>query len=152
MGELGDLEAKENRLKRRLREILPRVLKALIITILEGLLLFFVWIFVGGLFGAYYEAGTLFTIFFWGMLFFIFTIRVSEGTIFKYGFVVARALFLIIYLIYATQGGVLTLDFAELHLTVEFVPLLGLMVFINVLDMMRGVLQAIEFTSMSPQD
>ncbi len=85
-------------------------------------------------------------------MFFTFTVRATEGTIYKYGFLVGRALFIIVYLIYATNGGVFSLDFADFRFWVEFVPLLALMVFINILDMARSVLQALEFTSETPKE
>jgi len=66
--------------------------------------------------------------------------------------ITARALFLIIYFIYATNGGVFTINVMDMRLTIEFVSILALMVLVNFLEMVRGVLQAIEFTSASPKD
>jgi hypothetical protein len=56
------------------------------------------------------------------------------------------------YLTYSTNGGVLTMNFENLALTVEFVPLLALMIVINLLEVARVLLQTIEFAAQSPKD
>ena len=131
----------------------PKILKATVLTAVMGVFLFFLWwLFILGFFADNPEIQILFAVLAWATLFFTFTIKVTEGTIYKYGFLVGRALFIIVYLIYATNGGVFSLNFADFRFWVDFVPLLALMVFINILDMARSVLQALEFTSETPQE
>ena len=149
---MSEIDVKEKSLRERLGKLTPRLLKATVITALVGVFLLVVWFFVGQLFAYYPEYQTLFAILAWATLFFTFAIKFTEGTIYKFAFIIARALFLIVYLIYATNGGMFTLDFMGAHLMVEFIPILALMILVNVLDMAKGILQAIEFTSESPTD
>lgn len=149
---MSEVDIKEKSWKERLGELAPRLLKATVITALVGVILLFIWFFIGQIFADYPEYQTFYAILAWAMLFFTFAIRVAEGTIYKFAFIIARAVFLIAYLIYATDSGVFTIDFMETRLIVEFIPILALMILVNVLDMAKGVLQVIEFTSESPSD
>ena len=143
----------ENGFKGFLKKYFLKILKATILTSAIGFFLLLIWwFFILGFFADNPEIQTLFAVLVWSTLFFTFTVRATEGTIYKYGFLVGRALFIIVYLIYATNGGVFSLDFADFRFWVEFVPLLALMVFINILDMARSVLQALEFTSETPKE
>jgi hypothetical protein len=134
------------------RGLIPRIAKAALATAAISILLFAVWIFISMFFSGFPEYLVLFAILAWATIFFTFAINVSEGTIYKFIFVIARALFLIVYVAYATNCGILTLSLKEFHFTVEFVPLLALIIVIGLLSLVKGVLQAIEFTSQSPKD
>ncbi len=133
------------------RKLIKRIAKATLATAIVGAFWLFLWILLS-VFAVFPEYLTFFAILAWATLFFTFAIRVSEDTIYKYCFIIARAFFLIIYLAYATNCGILTLNFMDFQLTVEFVPLLALMIAINLLAIARGLLQAIEFVSQSPKD
>jgi hypothetical protein len=63
-----------------------------------------------------------------------------------------RSFFLIVYIAYSTNFGVLTVNFEGFTFTVEFIPLLAIMVAINLLSIARGLIQAIEFSAQSPED
>jgi len=149
---VSEVDIREKSWKERLGKLAPRLLKATVITALVGVILLVIWFFVGQLFADYPEYQTFYAILAWATLFFTFAIKFTEKTVHKFFFIIARALFLIAYLIYATNGGILTLDFMGAHLMVEFIPILALMVLVNVLDMAKGILQVIEFTSESPTD
>lgn len=100
----------------------------------------------------YPEYQKFFAVFAWATVLFTFAIRVADGSIFKYCFIVGRAFFLIIYTVYATNAGMLTLDLMNFHFTLEFVPLLAFMILANILAIAKGVLQAMEFTSESSRE
>jgi len=146
------VEANEKSWKENLRGSAHRILKATIITVFLGIFLLVLWVFVVQLFKDYPEYQKLYAILAWAIVFFTFATKVTEETIYKFVLIIARALFLIIYFIYATNGGVFTINFMDMRLTIEFVSILALMVLVNFLEMVRGVLQAIEFTSASPKD
>ncbi len=146
------VEANEKSWKENLRGSAHRILKATIITVFLGIFLLVLWVFVVQLFTDYPEYQKLYAILAWAIVFFTFATKVTEETIYKFVLIIARALFLIIYFIYSTNGGVFTINFMDMRLTIEFVSILALMVLVNFLEMVRGVLQAIEFTSASPKD
>lgn len=151
--EVDETEVKNRSLKELFKKLIPRVLKATVVTAIVGACLLFFWLVISAaLEGWYPEYNTCFVVFAWATIFFTFAIRVADGTIFKYCFIIGRAFFLIIYGVYATNGGILTIDFMNFHFTLEFIPLLSLMILVNLLAIARGMLQAIEFMSESPKE
>lgn len=129
-----------------------RIAKATLITAVAGVFWLVLWLLMSSLLSDFPGYLARFAVLAWALLFFTFTIKVSEGTIYKYILIIARAFFLIVYVAYATNYGVLTVKIEDFTFTVEFIPLLALMIAINLLAMARGLLQAIEFTSQSPKD
>ena len=136
---------------------LLKILKATILTAAMGFFFLLMWwFFVLRFLTDYPEIQMLFIVLVLASLFFTFVIKITEGTVYKYGFLVGRALFMIIYLIYATNEGIFTTtfdaDFAKIRLVMDFVPLLALMVFLSILDITKSILQALEFVSESPRE
>jgi hypothetical protein len=142
----------ENETRRDLQRFGLRIAKATLLTAVLGVFLFVIWLLISSFLASFPEYLALFAVLIWALLFFTFAIKISEGTIYKYILIIARGFFFIVYIAYATNYGVLTVKIEEFTLTVEFVPLLALMIAINLLAMARGLLQAIEFTSQSPKD
>lgn len=134
------------------KKLVFRITKATFITAIAGVVWLILWFFTSMFFAIYPQYSVSFAILAWATLFFTFTTTLSEGTIYKYIFIVMRAFFLIAYITYATNFGLLSLKIEGLNLTIEFMPILALMVLANLLDMARGLLQAIEFASQSPKD
>ncbi len=149
---MSELNVEERNWKATLRKLVPRILKATILTAIMGFFLLAVWMLISTFLTSYPSYLTLFAVFAWATLIFTFAIRATEGTIYKYVFVIARPLFLIIYLIYATNGGILAIDVMKFHFTAEFIPLLALMIFVNFVTVAKGMLEAIEFTSEVPNE
>ena len=129
-----------------------RIAKATLITAVAGVFGLVLWLLISSLLSDFPEYLAHFAVLAWALLSFTFAIKVSEGTIYKYILIIARAFFLIVYVAYATNCGVLSIKIEEFTLAIEFIPLLALMIVINLLAMARGLLQAIEFTSQSPKD
>ncbi|MCS7124953.1 MAG: hypothetical protein NZ932_06050 [Candidatus Bathyarchaeota archaeon] len=144
---MNELESKRNR-----RRVGLKVARAFLITAASAIFWLILWFLTSTFLAGFPNYLTLFTVLAGGFLFFTFTIALAEGTIYKYILMITRAFFLIVYLTHATNGGILTINLENLAFTVEFVPLLALMVFINLLDVARRLLQAIEFASQSPKD
>lgn len=134
------------------RKLALKIAKATAITALTGGVLLILWFFTSIFAASFLHYSTLFAIFAWATLFFTFATTLSEGTIYKYILLVIRAFFLIIYVAYATDYGLLLINFEGFTLTIEFIPLLALMIFANLLELARGILQALEFASQSPKD
>lgn len=129
-----------------------RVAKALLKTAAYAVFWLIVWFLTSMLLASFPEYFKLFSVLAGGLLFFTFAMALAEGTIYQHILVIIRAFFLIAYLAYATHGGVLTINLEGLAFTVEFVPLLALMIMINLLEIARGMLQALEFAAKSPKD
>jgi hypothetical protein len=144
---MSELEPRPSR-----RKLGLRVARAFLLTAASGVFWLVIWFLTSMLLANFPNYQTLFTVLAWGLLFFTFAIALAEGTIYKYLLIIIRAFFLIVYLAYATNSGTLTINFENFTLTVEFVPLLALLIVINLLDIARGLLQAIEFAAQSPKD
>jgi len=103
------------------------------------------------LFELYPKAQNLFTVFAWTIIISVFLVKFSEGTIFKYAFLVGRNFFLMLFFIYSTNCGVLTVEAAgflqasNLRIELEFVPLVVLIVFSSLVSIVRNLVQAIDF-------
>jgi len=150
---VSEAEVEDMSVKELLRKSIPRIFRATVVAAIVGACLLFSWLlFSAPLVRLYPESQLLFTIFTWAIVFFTFSIRVTDGTILKYCFIIGRAFFLAMYIIYATNGGILEIDFMNFHFSIGFIPILSLMVLLSLLAMAKGVLQAIEFTSESPKD
>jgi len=144
---VSDIEPKPDR-----RKLGFRVVRAFLFTAAYAVFWFIIWFLTYTFLASFPEYPQLFTTIACGLLFFTFAITLAEDTIYKYILKAIRAFFLIAYLTYATKGGILTLNLENIGFTVEFVPLLALMIVINLLDIARALLQAIEFAAQSPKD
>jgi hypothetical protein len=142
----------KNENKKSFKKLGLKIAKATLITAVAGVFWLVLWLLISSLLSDFPGYLASFALLAWALLFFTFAIRVSEGTIYKYILIIARAFFLVVYVAYATNCGVLTVTIGNFTVTVEFIPLLALMIVINLLAMARGLLQAIEFTSQSPKD
>jgi len=134
------------------QSLFQRTVKATIVTLVVGIVLLFFWVFLSQIFAGYPNFQTFFAVLAVALVFFTFMIRFTDGTIFKYGFLIGRAFFLIIYIVYATSGGVFSMDIESFHFIIEFVPLLALIIVVNLMEIAKGILQAVEFTVEAPMD
>ncbi len=148
---MSEIEIKERNIVAS-KKLVTRLAKAIIITAAFGIFFLIIWSIASPLLTSYPHYLTLFTILVWVTLFFTFATRLTEGTIYKHTLVIGQAFFMILYLIYATNGGFLTFDFADLHFTIELTPLLALVIVPNLLAMAKGILEMLEFTSGVPKE
>jgi hypothetical protein len=131
---------------------IERVAKALIATLIVGIVLLFLWIFLSGFLVSTPQYIWLFSVLIWGTLLFTFTRNVTAGTVYQYALNIARAFFFIFAISYGTNFGSLRLGLPGGFVTAQFVPILALVVFICILDVGRSVLQIIQLKSYSPID
>jgi len=145
---MNEVEAKSSR-----RKFLVKIVKVALVTAIYGVVWFLIWLLLSSFLGNFFlQFSALYWILVCASLFFTFAIRISENTIYKYVFIILRSFFLIVYIAYSTNFGVLSMDYAGFTFTVEFIPLLAIMVAINLLSIARGLIQAIEFSAQSPED
>ena len=152
--EKGDKETFAERIK-------PRVLKAAIM----GVVTFFLYYMLPTLlfstfstqslpseFGSYFSRyENLFYIFAAIIICFAVVNQLSSGTIFQHGFSVAKVIVLIIYLIYALEGGILTLSMSlggnMVNIAANLTAFLAILISVNLLALAKSMFEAINFLS-----
>jgi hypothetical protein len=72
---------------------------------------------------------------------------ISSGTIFQYFFNVAKALFVIGYLIFSLGGGIFGITFQSINLMVDLRFFLAIAVLLGLLGLAKSVLQAVNYMS-----
>jgi len=141
--------------------IKPRVLKAAII----GSITFFLYYMLPTLlfstfpteslpseYGSYFSRyENLFYIFAAIIICFAVVNQLSSGTIFQHAFSIAKAIILIIYFIYALEGGVLTLSMSlegmAVNIVANLTAFLAILISVNLLALAKSMFEAINFLS-----
>ncbi|MEM1540150.1 MAG: hypothetical protein QXJ07_02055 [Candidatus Bathyarchaeia archaeon] len=142
---------KEN--KSTSRKLIVKIVKAAVITVIYGVVWFIIWLLLSNFFRPVFQQfSRLYWILAYISLFFTFAIKISEGTIYKYILIILRSFFIIVYIVYSTNFGVFTINIDGFTFTIEFIPLLAIMVAINLLSIANGLIQAIEFAAQTPKD
>jgi len=132
--------------------MLPRIVKAVIKGLLWFILLYVVPMFIISslsefapeLFSRYEQLLLIFVTF---TLFFVVAGELTSGTIFQHAFNIGKALILMIFIVVALEGGIVTLDFQVLHLVADLRVYLAMLLIIDLLGLAKSVLQAINFLS-----
>ena len=83
--------------------------------------------------------------FFIAIAIFVFLIEFSSGTIFKYMLEFARSLFVIFYLIIALKSGIIDVNIQNVTLVLNLQFFLLMLISINLIEIARTVLSAIDF-------
>ena len=143
----AEVETKPSR-----RKLIVKVVKAAVITTVYGVIWFVIWLLLSNFLPIFQWFSTLYWILVYASLFFTFAIKISEGTIYKYILVILRSFFIIVYIVYSTNFGVFTINIGGVAFTVEFIPLLAIVVAINLLSIAGGLIQAIEFAAQTSED
>lgn len=137
--------------KIRLKRAIPRVLKAVILSILFYLILFFISSLLGPVKDSVPLYRPLTDVFAAIFIVLLFASELSHGTVFHHIFNFAKALLFIIYLIYVLDGGVLPLSISvygrPLNVVVDVRVFLTILISILALGLSRNVLQTIDFLS-----
>lgn len=132
--------------------MLPRVIKAVIKGILWFIFLYVVPMFMISslsqlapeIFSTYEQ---LLPVFVAIVLFFVVASELTSGTIFQHAFNIGKALVLMLFIVYALQGGVISIDMMNFHLVADLKVYLAMLLTIDLLGLAKGVLQAINFLS-----
>jgi len=143
----AEVETKPSR-----RKLVVKVVKAAFTTVVYGVVWFVIWFLLSNFLPVFQWFSTLYWILVYASLFFTFAIKISEGTIYKYILVILRSFFIIVYIVYSTNFGVFTINIGGVAFTVEFIPLLAIVVAINLLSIAGGLIQAIEFAAQTSED
>ena len=152
--------ADEGNLKSFLKKIMPNVTKA----VLKGFIMFLLTYLLPTLvieamlpssspFGIPSEYTTLLYAFSAVIVFFTVITELFSGTILQHAFCVGRAIVLIVYFVYALNGGIFVSTFQipgqqqVIHIFADLRAFLAVLIFINLLGFAKGMLQAINFLS-----
>jgi len=85
------------------------------------------------------------------MICFVVAIQLSSGTIFQHAFSIAKAIVLILYFIYALEGGILTLSIPAVEITInimaDLTTFLAILILVNLLALAKSMFEAINFLS-----
>lgn len=152
--------ADEGNLKSFLKKIMPNVIKA----VLRGFIMFLLTYLLPTLvveamlpssspFGMPSEYTTLLYVFSAIVVFFTVVTELFSGTILQHAFSIGRAIVLIVYFIYALNGGIFMSTFQVpgqqqvIHIFADLRAFLAMLIFVNLLGFAKGMLQAISFLS-----
>ena len=148
----------ERSIRRTLRKIVPRLLKAAFWSFLMGGEALFFFLLPG--FNEYLS--TIFPVdkpFFLGILaiFVLFEVAIQllSGTILKYVLSITRALISMIYLVFITNCGIITMSIPSemvpyggiISFTVEFRAILSIFLIFSLISILKNIIQAITFLS-----
>ena len=142
-------------MKSLLRKILPRVLRAAFWGFIMGgeALLFYYISGFGRQFASFFPSGEPFFLTFMMILVsFEVAIQLLSGTIFPYVLGVARALISMAFLIYITNGGIITIAAPleggmMIHFVIDFRTILAVFLLFSLVTVAKNVLKAVEFLS-----
>jgi len=85
------------------------------------------------------------------MICFAVAIQLSSGTIFQHAFSIAKAIVLILYFIYALDGGILTLSIPTGEITIsilaDLTTFLAILILVNLLALAKSMFETINFLS-----
>ena len=134
------------------RKFVPRIFKAILLVVITYLPLYFLSTFIepfqSSFFPWYAPLTNIFTAVF--IIFLILGVFTS-GTIYQYVFGVVRALVVMLFFIYALNGGIVTpvvpIEGATVNIMVDVRVILAMLVLICLLGIGKNVIQAIHFVS-----
>ena len=136
---------KERDGKTFLKKIVPRVVKA----VLSGIIIYLAFYFLSSFIPEVLFLGYEQLVFVFTMILIVFTVlhELSAGTILQYAFSFARALLLIIYFVYALNGGIITANMGTMRLTIDIRVFLAMLISVNILGLTKSMFEAINFLS-----
>ena len=138
-------------IKNSLIKIAPRISKAVVKGFLWFLILYMIPMFILSASGIPVDLFPDYTRFlgvFAGItVFFVVAAELFSKTVFQHVFNMAKALVLIVFSVYALNGGFVTVNFVTLHIMVDLRVYLAMLLTINFLGLTKGALQTLNFLS-----
>ena len=81
------------------------------------------------------------------IIFFVFASEITSGTIFQHMFNIGQALVLMVLIVISLEGGIIKMDFQNVHITANLTFYLLMLLTIDLVGLAKSVLQAINFLS-----
>ena len=133
--------------KKTVRNLTFKALKATVKAIIFYVAYFFIWTFLAPASEIVPGLQQMIEIFVMVYICLMIVGELTSGTIFQYFFSVAKALFVIGYLIFSLNGGILGLTFQNVSLMVDLRLFLAIATLLSLLGLAKSVLQAINYMS-----
>ena len=134
-----------NDFKKRVRNFTFKALKATVKGILFYGIYFVLWMFVAPISEMVLGFQQMIETFVMVYILLIIIGELTSGTIFQYFFNVAKALFVIGYLIFSLKGGIFGLTFQNVSLMVDLRLFLVIAMLLGLLGLAKSLLQAINY-------
>ena len=147
MEEIGKQNKKLNK-----RNLLWKLLKATFKSIIVFLLIYIPWLLIHQETFFLYEYGTSITIFTMIMIFFIFANEITSDRIFQYAFNFLKAIIIIAFFFFTFNYGKFSFEIEMLKISVDISFILVIFVSIELLELMKTLLGAINFLSQKVED
>jgi hypothetical protein len=133
--------------KKKVRNFTFKALKATLKGILVYVIYFVLWMFVAPLSNIIPGLQQMIETFVMVYVALMIIAELTAGTIYQYFFNVARALFVIGYLIFSLNGGVIGLTVENISLIVDLRVFLAIATLVSLLGLAKSVLQAVNYMS-----
>jgi len=133
--------------KKTVRNLTFKALKATVKAIIFYVAYFFIWTFLAPASEIVPGLQQMIEIFVMVYICLMIVGELTSGTIFQYFFSVAKALFVIGYLIFSLKGGIFGLTFQNVSLMVDLRLFLAIAMLLSLLGLAKSVLQAINYMS-----
>ncbi len=134
-----------NDFKKRVRNFTFKALKATVKGILFYAIYFVLWMFLAPISDMVPGFQQMIETFVMVYILLMIVGELASGTIFQYFFNVAKALFVIGYLIFSLNGGIFGLTFQNVSLMVDLRLFLAIAMLLSLLGLAKSVLQAINY-------
>jgi len=134
-----------NNFKKKIRNFTFKALKATVKGILFYAIYFVLWMFLAPISDMVPGFQQMIETFVIVYICLMIVGELASGTIFQYFFNVAKALFVIGYLIFSLKGGIFGLTFQNVSLMVDLRLFLAIAMLLSLLGLAKSVLQAINF-------
>jgi len=87
----------------------------------------------------------LFEVFAVIVVFFVVASELTSGTIFQHMLNIGKALILMVFIVLALEGGIIVIDFQNVHIVADLTIILVMLLAIDFVGLAKSVLQAISF-------
>jgi hypothetical protein len=134
-----------NNFKKKIRNFTFKALKATVKGILFYAIYFVLWMFLAPISDMVPGFQQMIETFVMVYILLMIVGELASGTIFQYFFNVAKALFVIGYLIFSLNGGIFGLTFQNVSLMVDLRLFLAIAMLLSLLGLAKSVLQAINY-------
>jgi len=134
------------------KKLLPRIAKAIIKGALWFVLLYFVPLFIVStlsqfapeIFSSFTQILSVYVVI---IVFFVVASELTSGTIFQHVFNIGKALILMAFIVFALEGGIMSIDFENIRILADLRIYLIILLAMDLLGLAKSLLQTINFLS-----
>jgi hypothetical protein len=97
--------------------------------------------------GVFTDYGQLLNVFVAIIIFFVVASELTSGTILQHAFNIGKALILMVFIVLALEGGIVSINFQGINIVADLRLYLFMLLTIDFLGLAKSVLQAVNFLS-----